>query len=56
MVFREFIEYMFYFLVEPVLHIVNFILFCVMNVQKNEITSATSSYYVYVRHPITNSL
>jgi hypothetical protein len=44
MVFREFITYMlymFYFLVEAVLHI-NFILCRVMNIQNNDITQTTS--------------
>jgi hypothetical protein len=42
MVFREFIEYTFYLLVEAVLHIINFILSWGMNIQNNDITQATS--------------
>jgi hypothetical protein len=36
--FREFIEYTYQFLIEAVLHIINVILCCDMNVQNNDIS------------------
>jgi hypothetical protein len=42
------------FLVEAVLSIISFIFCSSMNVQNNDITPATSQYYVW--HPITNKL
>jgi hypothetical protein len=41
MVFRKFIEYMFQYFTEAV-HIINFILYWDMNIQNNDIASATS--------------
>jgi hypothetical protein len=51
MVLREFIEYTFQFLKEAVFHKISFILRWGMNIQNNDMTPATSQYYV--RHPIT---
>jgi hypothetical protein len=45
-VFRELIEHPFQFLIEAVLHIIIFILCWGMNVQNNDMTPATSQYYV----------
>jgi hypothetical protein len=52
MVFKEFIEYTFQFLVEAVLHI-SFIFCWGMNVQNNDIKSAP--YSCYLCHPSINS-
>jgi hypothetical protein len=46
MVFKEFIKHMFQCLVEAVLDIISFIFCWSMNVQNNDMTSATSQYYV----------
>jgi hypothetical protein len=54
MVFREFIEYTFQFPIEAVLHIINFILFWVMNTHNNDMKPVTSQYYIW--HPISNKL
>jgi hypothetical protein len=42
MVFREFIEYTLLFIVESVIHTINFILFGGLNIQNNDITPETS--------------
>jgi hypothetical protein len=42
MVFWEFVEQMFQFLIEAGLHITNFILCCGTNAQNNDMTPATS--------------
>jgi hypothetical protein len=52
-VFREFVEYTFQFLIEAVFHIISFILCWGMNIQNN-MKPVTSQYYVW--HPIINKL
>jgi hypothetical protein len=42
----EIIEHTFQFLIEAVLHIINFILCSGMSFQNNDMTPATSYYYV----------
>jgi hypothetical protein len=42
MIFMEFFKYTLQLLVEAVLHIVGFIFRCSMNVENNDMTSATS--------------
>jgi hypothetical protein len=42
MVFGEFIEHTFQFLIEAILHIINFIFCWGMNVQSNDMTKVTS--------------
>jgi hypothetical protein len=46
MVFKEFIEYFFLFLVEAALHIINFILCSSMNVENNDILLLTNSTFL----------
>jgi hypothetical protein len=45
MVFREFIEYTFRFLLEAALHVVNFVLRWGMNVQNYSTVVYTTSYH-----------
>jgi hypothetical protein len=45
MVFREFIKHMFQFLIEAVLHIINFVLWWGVDVQNNNMNSATCHHY-----------
>jgi hypothetical protein len=46
MVFGEFIEYTFQFLIEADFHIISFVHYWGMNVQNNNMKPATSQYYV----------
>jgi hypothetical protein len=48
MAFREFIEHMFQFLIEAVLHIINFMLCLGMNIQNNDMTPVNLLVCMYV--------
>jgi hypothetical protein len=47
MVFRDYIEYMFHFLMESAHHIVSAVLYPDKNVQNNDMEAENSYYYMY---------
>jgi hypothetical protein len=54
MVHGEFIKYMFWFFIEPVLYIINFIFSWGMDIQNSDTTPATSWYILYDILSLTN--